>query len=192
MRRLALPIAAIATACTLGACGSSGQIPSYNASALQTDLAQVGTDVSLQDCNGTSTALSSLDSQLRQLPSSVDGSLRANLQEGISALRQAALSACRSSSTGTTGTTGTTGATGTTGTTAATGTTATTGTTGTTSGTGETATTTTSSSTTATTTVPTVTTPGGGTPAGNGNGNGDGNGNNGNGNSDGGLGGPGT
>ena len=182
MRRLVAGAAMALSAALLAACGSSGgQIPHRYAATLQTDLANISTDIYQHDCAAAARDVASAQSDLTTFPTTVDARLGRNLSDGLTTLAGAVHRSCQSTSgsTGNTGSTGTSGSTGATSTTGTTGTTSSTGTTGTT---GTTTTTTTSSAatTSSTSTATTTSEPGnGGTP---GNGNGNGNGDNGLGN----------
>lgn len=190
MKRLLPAAAMVLSAALLAACGSnSGEIPHGYAATLQTDLANISTDIYQRDCAAAAAHVATAQSDLTTLPATVDPRLGRNLSDGLTTLAGLVHTRCQSSSgntgnTGTTGTTGATSTTGPTGTTSSTSTTGSTGTTGTTTTTTTTAATTTAATTSAATTSSSVATttsqPGnGGTP---GNGNGNGNGNNGLGN----------
>ena len=184
MRRVLLIVAMLVGVALLAACGSSsGQIPARYAATLQSDLANISTDLYNRDCAAAAAHVAAAQSDLTTLPATVDARLGRNLSDGLTTLAGLVHTSCQSSSestgnTGTTSTTGTTGATSTTGTTGTTSTTGTTGTTTTTTTTSSAATTTsetTSAATTQTTVASTTSEPGnGGTPGG-GNGNGNGN-----------------
>ena len=189
MRRLVAGAAMALSAALLAACGSSGgQIPHRYAATLQTDLANISTDIYQHDCAAAARDVASAQSDLTTFPTTVDARLGRNLSDGLTTLAGAVHRSCQSTSgsTGNTGTSGPTGATSTTGTTGTTSSTGTTGTTGTTTTTTTSSAATTTSSTTSaattssTSTATTTSEPGnGGTP---GNGNGNGNGDNGLGN----------
>jgi hypothetical protein len=166
MKGLAAAAAAIATALSISACGSSaGLIPTSNAATLQGDLSQLSIALSNHDCPETQSALLNADTDLGSLPATVDSRLRQQLRSGLQVLTTSALKACKppNNNTGKTGPTST-GPTGPTST-------GPTGTTGTTSATSSTSTTSSTSSTTsetssAATSSSAATTGNGGTPTG--------------------------
>jgi hypothetical protein len=85
-------------AASLASCGGSGRglIPEADAGPLRADFEAVAQAAQSANgsCTGTETALEKTETDFRTLPGSVDGALRARLQEGISNLRQKALAAC--------------------------------------------------------------------------------------------------
>jgi hypothetical protein len=97
-RALAAALLGSGAALALVSCGSSGQglIPSANAGPLQTDFEAVLREAESGDgsCGGTEAALLRTEHDYGALPSSVDGGLRRRLSEGISKLREDALSTC--------------------------------------------------------------------------------------------------
>jgi hypothetical protein len=159
----------------IAACGSStGLLSATTASSLQSQLQQVSSDIQQGNCAAAADKLGQLTQQIQNLPSSVNSSLRTNLDQGLTKAQELAANPCKSPAA-TTPTTTTTTATTTTPTT-----------------TQPTTTHTTTTTTTApTTTTPATTTPNPGTTStgpgsggvapgasnGNGTGNGNGNGN---------------
>lgn len=168
MRAIAATAAAIATALTISACGSStGLIPTTNAATLQGDLSQLSIALSNHDCPETQAALLNANTDLGSLPATVDARLRQQLRSGLQVLTTSALKACKppknnTSQTGptSTGLTGPT-STGPTGTTSSTSSTSTSSTTSSTS-----STTSSTVSTTSSTSSSAATTGNGGTPTG--------------------------
>lgn len=146
-RRPPLLIAAtLASAVALAACGgsSSGLIPTTDAHTLSTDLTVLSSGLGAHNCSEVSSALSAVNIDIFNLPSSVDTKLRNNLVKGYENLDNHARTQCQpkvtrphhppTHATGPTGTTHATGPTETT--TGPTGPTETTGLTGPTSSTG--------------------------------------------------------
>src|SRR5579862_6923001 len=104
-------------AALVAACGSSsGQIPQRYAATLQSDLANISTDLYNRDCAAAAAHVAAAQSDLTTLPTTVDARLGRNLSDGLTTLAGLVHTDCQSSTgnTGTTGTTGTTGATSTT------------------------------------------------------------------------------
>lgn len=181
MKALGVACSALATALAIAACGGTGGlIPASTASTLRLDLARISADVANRDCPATTTDIATANNDLNGLPSSVNATLRSQLQTGLTTLTASALKQCQ----GPTGPTGATASTGSTGPTAATSATSATGATSSTSSTSSTASTTStetssaattttdttsSAATTSTDTTSTTCTPpngeGGGTPA---------------------------
>jgi hypothetical protein len=153
MKALGVACATLATALLIVACGGSGGlIPAVNAGRLQTDLSKISTDVVNMDCRATTIDIATANTDFNNLPSSVNPTLRNELQSGLTTLTASALKQCQ----GPTGPTGLTGPTG--GTTGGTGTTSATSTTGATGSTSSTSSTTSSTSTESTTTSSTAST----------------------------------
>ncbi len=106
-RRAALVRGALAAilgvaAALLVACGGSSDklIPSADAGPLQSDFEAVEQAAdSGGDCSGTESALTRTQQDFEALPASVDAGLRNRLREGISQLRQDALTVCAQSQT---------------------------------------------------------------------------------------------
>jgi hypothetical protein len=168
MKGLAAAAAAIATALSISACGSSaGLIPTSNAATLQGDLSQLSLALTNHDCGQTQTALHSAETDFYSLPATVDTRLQQQLRSGLAVLTTSALKACKppNNNTGQTGPTST-GPTGPTST-GPTGTTGTTSSTSSSSTTSSTSSTTSSTSSVATSTSSSAATTGdGGTPTG--------------------------
>lgn len=97
-RALAAALLGTGAALALASCGSSGQglIPSANAGPLQADFEAVVQEAESGDgsCAGTEAALVRTERDYGTLPAGVDAGLRRRLSEGISKLRDDALSTC--------------------------------------------------------------------------------------------------
>jgi hypothetical protein len=134
VRRAAGLIAAtLAAAVALAACGggSSGLLAPSQAAILGNDLSALEDALTSHSCSATQSALSRLGNSLANLPASVDGRLRSNLQRGYVELNGTAPKQCHAhhGHTHRGGATSQTGATHATGSTQATGPTESTGTT---------------------------------------------------------------
>jgi hypothetical protein len=98
------------TAAVLVSCGGSGSglIPSANAGPLRGDFEAVSRAASAGNgsCASTESALGKTEQDFLALPSTVNGGLRARLEQGISNLRKVALAVCLQASPTATSTTG--------------------------------------------------------------------------------------
>src|SRR5579862_6748521 len=105
-------------AALVAACGSSsGQIPERYAATLQSDLANISTDLYNRDFAAAAAHVATAQSDLTTFPATVDARLGRNLSDGLTTLAGLVHTHCQSSSgnsgnTGNTGTTSTTGPTG--------------------------------------------------------------------------------
>ena len=123
--------------------GSSGLLSSAQANGLTGLIQQARSDLGRNDCGGATSTLAQVAAQIQNLPSSVDSTLRSNLNQAASTVQTLVRNQCGSQNTTTTATTKTT----------------TTATSTTTTPTTPTQTQTTPPTQTATTTTPTGTTP---------------------------------
>jgi hypothetical protein len=117
----ALIAATLASAVALAACGgsSSGLIPVTDAHTLSSDLTVLSSGLGAHNCSEVSSALSAVNTDIFNLPSSVDTKLRNNLVKGYENLDNHARTQCQPkvtkphhTPTHSTGPTGTTHATG--------------------------------------------------------------------------------
>ncbi len=99
-RQFALVGATLLSAVALAACGgsSSGLLPPSNANALGTDLSALSAGLSNHSCAAVDAALGRIDTDIFDLPSSVDKRLRDNLVQGYEVLDNHARSQCEASS----------------------------------------------------------------------------------------------
>jgi hypothetical protein len=93
----------------IAACGSnSGLLSSSDASNLSTQIEQVYADVSKDNCSAVPDDLGTLEQDFNDLPSSLNSTLRANLQQGVDKVKTLALEKCPSATVATTTATTTT------------------------------------------------------------------------------------
>jgi hypothetical protein len=98
MKWLRLMLATVlgVAAALLVACGSSSKlIPPGNAGPLQNDFDAVASAVNSGDCTAANDALSRAQSDVGQLPSSVDPLLVRNIEQGLRLLEQRTRAQCR-------------------------------------------------------------------------------------------------
>ncbi len=104
--RLACTAACCLTAILLASCGGStaGLIPAAYSTPLQHDFVTVLETARTGNgaCGPTKTALKTTEQNFRELPSSVNGTLRTRLSQGISYLAEEALKECETKTTTTT------------------------------------------------------------------------------------------
>jgi hypothetical protein len=93
----------------IAACGgSSNVLPSDQATALRTKLDQLQLALNSGDCAGVTSALDGLASDVNNLPTSVNDTIRANLATGVSTVERLASAKCPTPGTSRTTTTHTT------------------------------------------------------------------------------------
>jgi hypothetical protein len=104
--RSAVPIllaAALGVVCAVlvAACGGddSKLIPQRDAEALNRYADRVGAAVDSQDCQTAAVEVQRAQDRIAELPASVDGGLRANLEEGFQNLAQRAARECQGTTT---------------------------------------------------------------------------------------------
>lgn len=98
--RLAVAGALGVAVALLVACGSGGLIPAGSAGPLQDDFNKIASAANAGDCHTTSSAIRQAETDLSNLPSSTNSSLRQRLAEGISNLGHRALTQCAAATTG--------------------------------------------------------------------------------------------
>ena len=92
----------------VAACGSnSGLLSSSDASSLSAQIQTVSADVTAGHCAAVPGDLNSLTQSLDNLPSSVNSTLRASLEQGVAQVRNFALQKCPSATASSTTTTST-------------------------------------------------------------------------------------
>jgi hypothetical protein len=81
----------------IAACGSSNGLLSANtASSLTDQLQQISSDIQRGNCAGAADQLGRLTQQIQNLPSSVNSTLRSNLDQGLTKAQELVASQCRS------------------------------------------------------------------------------------------------
>src|SRR5947209_17668931 len=81
----------------IAACGSSsGLLTANTARSLQDQLQQVSSDVKQGNCARAADELGRLTQQIQNLPSSVNSTLRSNLDQGLTKAQELVASQCRS------------------------------------------------------------------------------------------------
>lgn len=79
--------------------GGSGLLSTNQAASLNSQLDQVSSALANGDCGAVANAADSLASTVSSLPGTVNGTLRANLDQGASTVRQLAMNECHQTST---------------------------------------------------------------------------------------------
>lgn len=81
----------------IAACGSSsGLLSATTANSLTAQLQQISTDIQQGNCAGAADELGRVTQQIQNLPSSVNSTLRSNLDQGLTKAQELVASQCRS------------------------------------------------------------------------------------------------
>lgn len=92
------PIAVLAI--SLAACGSSvGLLSGQQASSLRASLDQVETALDQHDCSVAESHAIALESDIARLPSSVNGTVRSSLEQGVSTVKRLVAQDCNQAAT---------------------------------------------------------------------------------------------
>jgi hypothetical protein len=94
----------------IAACGGggSGLLSSAQASSLSSQIQQARADFNRGDCSGATSVLAQVVQGIQNLPSSVNGTLRSNLNQGVQTVQSLVRSQCGASATTTSTTRSTT------------------------------------------------------------------------------------